>query len=53
MPRPKSELTDNRRMVGIYLVPSQYAEWRRLGAQKWLRAFLSNSIKERKDEKAV
>jgi hypothetical protein len=43
MPRPASELTKNRRCVGAHLTPEQYAEWKRIGGQKWLREFLSSS----------
>lgn len=44
MPRPKSELTNNRRCVSIQLTPVQHAEWKRIGGAKFLRILLSQSI---------
>jgi hypothetical protein len=44
MPRPRSELTKNRRCVGAHLTPEQYAEWKSLGGQKWLREILSTNV---------
>lgn len=43
MPRPKSELTKNRRFVGIHLTPQELVEWKRLGGQKWIRGVLKAS----------
>ena len=40
MPRPKSELTKSGRAVGIRLTESEYQQWIKLGATKWLRKFL-------------
>ena len=48
MPRPKSELTKNRRYVGLYLTPDQHKEWKRLGAQVFARALLDASIEQNK-----
>jgi hypothetical protein len=50
MPREKSELTKNRRFVGMHMTPEQHAEWKRLGAQKWLRILLELSIEQSKKE---
>jgi len=44
MPRPKSELTNNRRCVSIQLTPAQHEEWKRIGGQKWLRILLAQSM---------
>jgi len=49
MPRPKSELTNVAKNVGVRLIPAHYAEWNRLGGAKWLRQVLSQSIKEKRD----
>jgi hypothetical protein len=51
MPRPKSELTDVARQIGVRLIPAHHAEWNRLGGAKWLRQMLSQSIKEKRDAK--
>ena len=40
MPRPKSELTKSGRAVGIRLTESEYQQWLKLGATKWLRKLL-------------
>jgi len=40
MPRPKSELTKNGRAVGIRFTESEYQQWIKLGATKWLRKLL-------------
>lgn len=48
MPRPKSELTNNRRCVSIQLTPAQHAEWKRVGGQQWLRNLLALSIEQNK-----
>lgn len=52
MPRPKSELTKNRRFVGVYMTPEQHAEWKRIGGQEWLRILLALSIEQNKKESA-
>lgn len=44
MPRPKSEITDLNRMVGIKLTPSQQTKWKELGGAKWLREHLCQQI---------
>jgi len=51
MPRPKSELTDVTKHVGVRLIPAHYAEWKRLGGVKWLRQMLSESKKQRQENK--
>jgi hypothetical protein len=40
MPRPKTELTKSGRAVGIRLTESEYQQWLKLGATKWLRKLL-------------
>ena len=50
MPREKSELTKNRRFVGMHMTPEQHTEWKRLGAQKWLRTMLALSIEKNQKE---
>jgi len=50
MPRPKSELTKSGRAVGIRLTESEYQEWLKLGATKWLRGLLQESKKQRAKE---
>jgi len=48
MPRPKSELTNVAKQVGVRLIPAHYEEWKKLGGPKWLRQQLSKSIQEKK-----
>jgi DNA polymerase III delta subunit len=43
VPRPKSELTNSGRVVGIRLTEWEFQEWKKLGAQKWLREQLKGS----------
>jgi hypothetical protein len=43
MPRPKSELTKSGKAVGVRLTQSEYEEYVRLGASKWLRKLLQES----------
>lgn len=45
MPRPKSELTKSGRAIGVRLTQSEYKQWVKLGASKWLRKLLQ----EKKD----
>ena len=52
MPRPRSELTKNRRCVGAHLTPEQYKEWKLIGGQQWLRVVLALSIKAREKDGA-
>jgi hypothetical protein len=56
VPRPKSELTKSGRAVGVRLTQSQYQEWKRLGATKWLRKQLTKSMEgnheQRKQDKS-
>jgi len=40
MPRPKSELTKSGRAISVRLTQSEYEQWVKLGANKWLRKFL-------------
>ena len=40
MPRPKSELTKSGRTIGIRVTQSEYEQWMKLGAGKWLRKLL-------------
>jgi hypothetical protein len=46
MPRPKSEITNNSKNVGIRLTPSQYAKWKEIGGPKWLRHHLAKLMQE-------
>jgi hypothetical protein len=47
MPRPKSELTKSGRTIGVRVTQSEYEQWVKLGASKWLRKLLQ----EKKDAK--
>jgi hypothetical protein len=47
VPRPKSELTENSKTIGVRLTEWQYQEWKKLGGPKWLRQQLMDS--KRKD----
>jgi len=40
MPRPKTELTKSGRAIGIRLTESEYQQWLKIGATKWLRKLL-------------
>jgi len=42
MPRPKSELTQSGRAIGIRLTEWEYQEWKKIGGAKWLRGVLKN-----------
>jgi len=42
MPRPKSELTQSGRAIGIRLTEWEYQEWKKIGGTKWLRGVLKN-----------
>jgi hypothetical protein len=46
MPRPKSELTDNSKHIGVRLTAGQFQEWKRLGGAMWLRKQLSKSLEK-------
>jgi hypothetical protein len=48
MPRPKSELTKSGRTIGIRVTQSEYEQWVKLGASKWLRALLKDIRFEKK-----
>lgn len=47
MPRPKSELTTNPKIVGARLTQELFREWRKLGGGVWLRKFLEESRRQR------
>ena len=51
MPRPKSEITDDSKHVGIRLTSAHYNEWKRLGGAMWLRKELSKSLQRNKDDR--
>lgn len=48
MPRPKSELTHNPKIVGARITQELFKEWRKLGGSVWLRKYLEESQKQRK-----
>jgi len=50
MPRAKSELTKSGRAIGVRLTESEYQEWVKLGAARWLRSLLQESKKQRVKE---
>ena len=50
MPRAKSELTKSGRAIGVRLTESEYQEWIKLGAARWLRSLLQESKKQRAKE---
>jgi hypothetical protein len=50
MPRAKSELTKSGRAIGVRLTESEYQEWVKLGAARWLRSLLQESKKQRAKE---
>jgi hypothetical protein len=47
VPRPKSELTKSGKTIGVRVTQSEYEQWLKLGASKWLRKLLQ----EKKDAK--
>jgi hypothetical protein len=47
MPRPKSELTGSKRIIGARLTEDEFKEWRKLGGSIWLRKFLMEHRKKR------
>jgi hypothetical protein len=47
MPRPKTELTNNPKIVGARLTQELFKEWRKLGGAVWLRKYLEESQKKR------
>jgi len=47
MPRPKSELTKSGKTISVRVTQSEYEQWIKLGASKWLRKLLQ----EKKDAK--
>lgn len=40
MPRPKTELTKSGKTIGVRVTQSEYEQWIKLGASKWLRKLL-------------
>lgn len=54
MPRPKSELTKNCKMVGIRLTEANYEQWKLLGGAAWLRTHLTKlADKKKRNEQAA
>ncbi len=51
MPRPKTELTINPKIVGARLTQEQFKEWRKLGGGPWLRKYLIESAEKRNNKK--
>ena len=49
MPRPKSELTKCGKTIGVRLTQSEYEEYAKLGAGKWLRKLLQD-IRDKKQK---
>ena len=47
MPRPKSEMTKSCKTIGVRVTQSEYEQWIKLGASKWLRKLLQ----EKRDAK--
>jgi hypothetical protein len=47
MPRPKSELTGSKRIIGTRLTEEQFKEWRKLGGPIWLRKYLEEHTQRR------
>ena len=47
VPRPKSELTKNGKTIGVRLTSSEYDEYVRLGASRWVRKLLQESRDKR------
>jgi len=47
MPRPKSELTSNPKIVGARLTQELFKEWRKLGGAVWLRKYLEEHKQKR------
>ena len=47
MPRPKSELTSNPKIVGARLTQELLKEWRKLGGAVWLRKYLAEHKQKR------
>ena len=53
MPRPKTELTTNPKIVGVRLTQELFKEWRKLGGPIWLRKVLAEHREQRlKDVKS-
>ena len=47
MPRPKTELTNNPKIVGARLTQELFKEWRKLGGAVWLRKYLEEQKRKR------
>lgn len=43
MPRPKTELTYDQKVVGARITNEQFKVWRKLGGSVWLRDFLEKN----------
>ena len=43
MPRPKSEMTNSKKAIGVRMTEWEYQEWVKLGGTKWLRQQLLDS----------
>ena len=50
MPRPKSEMTKSGKTIAARATLSEYEEFVRLGATKWLRATLRASMGAKQEE---
>jgi hypothetical protein len=50
MPRPKTELTSNPKIVGARLTQELFKEWRKLGGAVWLRKYLEEHKKARESK---
>ena len=53
MPRPKTELTANPKIVGARLTQELFKEWRKLGGAVWLRKYLAENTKRRNNETKI
>lgn len=50
MPRPKTELTNNPKIVGARLTQELFKEWRKLGGSVWLRKYLEEHKQKRESK---
>jgi hypothetical protein len=50
MPRPKSELTGSKRIIGARLTEDEFKEWRKLGGSIWLRKYLEEHKRKRESK---
>jgi len=51
VPRPKSELTDDVKVISARITQEMFKEWRKLGGAEWLRKTLKES-KNRREQNA-